>query len=141
MIKTSLFLLGMSLYAVAVGQAGSDKDFIKKAIESYASSGDQQNVKNLSDILHDQYRLVWYGGKDDPFVADKSAFISQFEKKEWGGDSRKVTIKSIEVFDDSNAVVKVVLNGNQAQMRSFLSLIKVGSDWKIIGELVTATFK
>jgi hypothetical protein len=141
-MKTLLIAIGTLMFAVACGQTKSvSNPEIVKVLKEYASSGDQQNVQRLSSVLHDQYRLVWYGGKDDPFIVDKSGFLTQFEKKEWGGDKRTVTVESIEVFDGINATAKVVMDGNAAEMRSLFSLIKVGDDWKIIGELVNATFK
>lgn len=125
----------------AFGQTKNANSEIEKTILSYATSGDNQNVSGLKAVLHDQYRLVWYGGKDAPFIADKPTFLMQFETKEWGGDSRKVRVESIELFDGINATAKVTMDGNVAEMRSLLSLIKVDDSWQIIGELVNATFK
>ena len=131
------------MVATAFGHAklGDTKAAITKSIKNYASFGDQQMVDGLKSVIHDDYRLVWYGGKDAPFIADQSAFLAQFAKKEWGGDKRKVKVESIEVFDGINATAKVILDGEKAQMRSLFTLIKVEDEWKVIGELVNATFK
>lgn len=137
-MKTLLFLLGMSLFTVAVGQTGSD---IEKAVISYSRAGDSQNAAILKSLLHDNHRLVWHDGTKAPFVLDKAGYISKIESKEWGGDNRKVTIEAVESFDGVNATVKAILDGNKAQMRSMFSLIKVDGEWKIIEELVNATFK
>ncbi len=139
-MKTLLGLLATMMVAAACGQTKSNPE-ISKVLMEYSSAGDQQKVERLSSTLHDQYRLVWHGGKDAPFIVDKAGFLAQFEKKEWGGDQRKVTVESIEVFDGFNATAKVILDGEKAQMRSLFTLIKVGDDWKVIGELVNATFK
>ncbi|MEO1254888.1 MAG: nuclear transport factor 2 family protein, partial [Bacteroidota bacterium] len=141
MIKTTLFLIGMSLFAVAVGQTKTEKKQIESTVQKYSEAGDQHNVAKLKSVLHDNYRLVWYGGKDAPFIGDKTMFISKIESKEWGGDKRKTTVESIEIFDGFNAVAKVILDGEKAQMRSLYTLIKVEDGWKIVGELVNATFK
>lgn len=141
-MKTLLVLLGTMMFGIASSQSKSGLNAdITETIKTYASSGDQQSVSGVSSVLHDQYRLVWYGGKDAPFFTDKSGFLSKIEKKEWGGDQRKVKVESVESFDGINATAKVILDGNKAQMRSLYTLIKVGEDWKIIGELVNATFK
>lgn len=138
MIKSILFLLGMSLFAVAAAQTENE---LKKAITNYAKAGDNQNVATLKSLLHDQHRLVWHDGKKAPFILDKTGYVSKIEAKEWGGDQRKVTIESVESFDGVNATVKAVLDGEKSQMRSIFSLIKVDGEWKIIEELVNATFK
>jgi len=136
MLLTSFLLLGTSF-----GQTKSEEKAIAKAVEAFAQAGDAQDVEALKSVTHTNYRLVWNGGDKDPFIADRVAFLGQFEKKEWGGDQRNVTIESIQMFDEVNAVAKVVSDGKKAQMRSLFSLVKVGGEWKIIGELVNATFK
>lgn len=141
-MKTLLVVFGTMMFAVACGQGTSGANpEITKVLKAYSLAGDQQSVSGLSSVLHDQYRLVWYGGKDAPFIVDKSGFLAQFEKKEWGGDKRKVTVESVEVVDGVNATARVIMDGDAAEMRSLISMIKVGDDWKIIGELVNATFK
>jgi len=136
-----MILVTLLVFGTTMAQSGTDEEAIKKAVKAFAKAGDSQDVEDLKGITHDQYRLVWYGGKDAPFVANKTMFLAQFEKKEWGGDSRKVSIHNVEVFDGVNATAKAISDGEKAQMRSLFSLIKVEGEWKIIGELVNASFK
>ncbi len=138
MIKSILFLFGMSLFAVAAAQ---NENEIKEAVINYASAGDKQDVTALQTLLHDQHRLVWHDGTKAPFILDKSGYIAKMESKEWGGDQRKVSIEAVQEFDGVNATVMAVLDGKAAQMRSIFSLIKVEGEWKIVEELVNATFK
>lgn len=138
MIKSIFFLLGMSLFAVAAAQTENE---VKKVVMSYAKAGDGQDVQVLNRVLHNQHRLVWNDGTKDPFILDKSGYLAKIKSKEWGGDKRKVTIEVVEDFDGVNATVKAILDGEKSQMRSIFSLVKVGSEWKIIEELVNATFK
>ncbi|MEM6828942.1 MAG: nuclear transport factor 2 family protein [Bacteroidota bacterium] len=140
-MKTIFILIGMLSFATAFSQSKSKKTGVENAIKMYAQLGDKQDAPGFTHLLHQNYRLVWYGGKDAPFIADKANFISQFEKKEWGGDERSVQIESIEIVDEINAVAKAILDGQKAQMRSLFTLIKVEGEWKVIGELVNATFK
>ena len=137
-MKSILFLIGMSLIAVAAAQT---KNEITKVVTSYSKAGDNQDVNVLKTVLHEQHRLVWHDGAKAPFLLDKKGYISKIESKEWGGDQRKVKIEFIESFDGVNATVKVTLDGQKSQMRSIFSLIKVEGQWKIIEELVNATFK
>lgn len=140
-MKISLLLLSLISVVSAFGQTEKEKQSIADAVKSYASLGDQQDHSGLQSLLHDQHRLVWHDGTKAPFIAGKSDYIEKIKSKEWGGDPRKVTIKSVESFDGVNASVKAVLDGQNSEMRSLFSLIKVDGDWKIIGELVNATFK
>lgn len=142
-MKTILILIGTMIAGTVLGQStlGGEEMAIEKAVKFYAQSGDAQDVVALKKALHAQYRLVWWGGEGDPFISDRSSFLAKFEKKEFGGDSREVSIQSVEIFDDINATAKAVMDGKKAQMRSLFSLIKVNNEWKIVGELVNATFK
>lgn len=140
-MKMLILFLSMFSFLSVLGQTKEDETSVKKVVKSFIKSGDDHNVGTLKSVLHNSYRLVWYGGKDAPFIADKSAFISKIAKKEWGGDERDVTVEHVEVFDGINATAKVISDGMKTQMRSMFSLIKVDGEWKIIGELVNATFK
>lgn len=140
-MKNLMILAGFLLLGTSFGQSKSEENSIANAVKSFAKAGDDQDVSALLSITHKNYRLVWNSGKDEPFIADQSTFLGQFEKKEWGGDRRKVTVEDVQIFDGFNAVAKVVSDGEKAQMRSFFTLIKVEGEWKIIGELVNATFK
>lgn len=142
-MRTILILIGTMMVASVLGQssANTEKAAIEKAVKSYAKSGDMQDVAALKNSLHPQYRLVWWGGQGEPFISDRASFLSKFESKEYGGDTRTVTISSVSVFDGINASVKAVMDGKAAEMRSFFSMIKVDGEWKIVGELVNATFK
>ena len=142
-MKSILVLCTCLVAFAAVGQQNkaAHEDAIKKAINAYAASGDAQDLAGLTNVLHDAYRLIWYDGAKAPFILDKSGFVAQFEKKEWGGDSRKMQFDQILVFDEINATAKVIMDGKAAEMRSLFSLIKVEGEWFIISELVNATFK
>ncbi len=140
-MKNLMLLASFLLLGTTFGQSKTEEKAITKAVKTFTGAGDKQDVPGLTQIIHEHYRLVWNSGNDAPFIADKSAFLSKFEQKEWGGDQRQVTVENIEVFDGLNAVAKVVSDGKKAQMRSLFSLVKVEGEWKIIGELVNATFK
>ena len=140
-MKKLMLLASVLAFGTSFGQAKTEEKAITAAVKQFAKAGDAQDVAALRAITHSSYRLVWNSGKDAPFIADKSAFLVQFEKKEWGGDQRTVTVERIELFDGINATAKVVSDGKQAQMRSLFTLVKVEGEWKIIGELVNATFK
>ena len=135
-----LIIMGTLVASMANGQPQADPE-IAKAVKSYSELGDQQDVEGLKNILHDQHRLVWHDGTKEPFVANKEMYIAKIASKEWGGDQRDVSIESVESFDGVNATVKAVMDGKVAQMRSLFSLIKVDGQWRIVGELVNATFK
>ena len=140
-MKNVVLLASMLVLGSAFGQDKAEQKAIANAVESFAKAGDAQDVEALRTITHNNYRLVWNSGKDAPFIAQKDAFLTKFEKKEWGGDNRSVTVESIQLIDGINAVAKVISDGKKAQMRSLFSLVKVDGEWKIIGELVNATFK
>ena len=54
MIKSILFLFGMSLFAVAAAQTENE---VEKVVMNYAKAGDDQNTEQLKNLLHDQHRL------------------------------------------------------------------------------------
>ncbi len=140
-MKALLLIVCVLVVAVATGQSKSSDPKIAEAVKNYSKFGDTHDVSGLNQILHDQHRLVWNDGTKAPFIADKSSYIAKIESKEWGGDKRTVSIESVESFDGVNASVKAVLDGEKAQMRSIFSLVKADGEWRIIEELVNASFK
>ncbi len=143
MLKNKVFLtVLLAAILSGVGYAQTEEEAIAKTIKQFLAAGDQQDAANLDQVLHTDFRLLWHdGNKAEIFNADRATFLSQFEKKEWGGDKRQVSIEQTNLFSGSNAMVKVISKGSKAEMNSLFALVKVEDDWKIVQELVTAEFK
>lgn len=142
-MKNLLLLATTMLIGSACSQTKTDKPDpeIVKTVKAFSLAGDVNNAAALEKLLHDQHRLVWNDGEKAPFILGKEGYVSKIESKEWGGDKRTITIESVESYDGVNATVKAVLDGEKSQMRSLFSLIKVEGSWKIVQEVVNATFK
>jgi hypothetical protein len=74
-------------------------------------------------------------------VVSRPVYLMKIASEEWGGEER--TMKDLKVisFDDTNLVAKVSLVGVSATMHSMISMVNHGGEWKMISELVTASFK
>ena len=141
-MKVLVFLFGaLTALVASAQQKGDDKKVVTEIVKAFTSYGDQNDVNGLQTVLHDNHRLVWNDGTKDPFVADKSFYLGKIESKEWGGDKRDVKIESVKLYSGINATVTAILDGEKAEMKSIFSLVKIQDDWKIIEELVSASFK
>jgi len=141
MKKLPVIILGILVSIAAIGQSQNSKAQVISAVKNFVEGGDNQDVKKLASLLHESHRLVWNDGKKDPFIADKSYYLSKIDSKEWGGDTRILEIESIELNGEVNAKVKAKLTSDKMEMHSFYSLVKVQNDWKIIEDLVSVSFK
>lgn len=120
------------------GQSKEEKE-ISSTIINFSKEGDKNNVKKLATYLDENYRIVLnrqFGSKVVSTVS-KMDYLSKVESKEWGGDTRTVTINKIVLNKESNtAIAMVVFKGEKSTFFSTIILIKnENHDWKLISDI------
>lgn len=114
---------------------------IQEVIQRFVSGADAQSVSEIKKALDPGFRVVFNNyAKNEVSLIDLNTYLGFIERKEWGGDKRKVKIEKILVYDEHNATVKVYLDGEKADFMSFFSLIKKEGKWYIVQDLVVAKF-
>jgi hypothetical protein len=139
-------LVGMTLLVALMmttrAQAQNAKQQIRSSVAAFVSGGDAQDVAAIDAVLHESYRIVWHDGTAaSPLIVDKASYLDKIRSKEWGGDQRRVAIDEIVMTGEANATVKATLSSDKADFHTQLALINSEGTWKIVQDLVTATFK
>jgi len=135
----SISLVCIFFSAVWMQAQTSDKKEIHKTIAAFSEAGDQHSVSKLDNLLDANYRVVMNRlfGSQEVNVVPKSVYLDKIRTKEWGGDSRKVTIDNLTV-NGNTAFAKVTLKGNKATFVSLMSLVKnQDGTWKLISDIPT----
>jgi len=103
----------------------SDIASIEQTIRTFAKAGDNYDVKALEKCLDANYRVVMnrlFGSKK-VVVLSREVYLSKIEKKEFGGDTRTVTVHNITI-NGSTANVKVTMKGSKLAFHSLITLVK-----------------
>lgn len=142
-MKKSIFVLSLiftfmsSTFVTASGPLSKDEKQIQKIVESFVKAGDKQDVSGLESVLHDNYRIVWNDTNAGEIkTLDRATYLHLIGEKKFGGDKRSIRFDKIEIINESNATVKVFLDGEKADFSSFLSLVKDQDGWKLVQDLV-----
>jgi hypothetical protein len=128
------------IQGIALAQSSQSK-FAQEVILTYLSGGHHRDLPKLESVLHDDFRIIWHDQqKTEHAVVPRSVYLMKIASEEWGGEER--TMKDLKVisFDDTNLVAKVSLVGVSATMHSMISMVNHGGEWKMVSELVTASF-
>ena len=133
-ITTGLIILSLSACAFA---GTNDKADIKKIITKFSKAGDNQNAAKLESFLDDNYRVIMnrlFGSKSVG-ILPKAAYLEKIKKKEFGGDTRKVTIKNITI-NGTSATAHVHYDGKKADFASLITFVQnEKGEWKIIADV------
>ena len=134
-MRTLMLMSLLGLTTSLTAQTNEEKA-ITKTIQKFAKAGDQNDVSALTTTLDDNYRIVMNRlfGSEVASVMNKTDYLAKIESKEYGGDDRKVEIKSILV-NGTTASVNVVFTGSKMTFNSIMTLIKDAEDhWKLISD-------
>lgn len=128
----------ISLIASSIGCAQtSEIKAIEKTITAFSKAGDENNANELEKYLDDNHRIVMNRlfGSQEVTVMLKSVYVDKIRNKEFGGDTRKLTIANV-IVNGSTANAKVTFQGSKMTMVSLITLVK-NSDgvWKIISDV------
>lgn len=137
MDKSILFaLFGLLLSACATAQSGEENQ-VKETIKAFSNAGDFNDVNTLENLLDNNYRIVMNQlfGSTEVAVVPKAVYLEKIKSKEWGGDSRDLTIENVLV-NGNTASAKVTFKSEKMTFISILILIKnKEGQWKLISDL------
>ena len=127
----------VSMQANAQTDNNSDYSAIELTITGFLEAGDQNDVEKLAEFIDDNYRVVMNQlfGSTDVLIISKDLYIEKIGSKEWGGDTRIVTIENILV-NGNTASARVISAGSKATFISTMILIKDNEgNWKLITDI------
>ncbi len=115
------------------------KNEIKQVVETYFKGYAQAEPELLEQAFHPETRL--YSGSEDGSLdrTEMSAWLENVRGRKAKGDLRQGTLEiaSIDVVGDA-ALAKAVISFPKLQFTDFLSLIRIGGQWKIVGKIYHA---
>lgn len=110
---------------------------VKQTIIEFAKAGDNSDAVALEKLLDANYRVVMnrlFGSKEVSVVS-RAVYLEKIKTKEWGGDTRKVSIQSAAI-NGSTASVLVSFKGTKSTFISFITLVSdEHGNWKLIGDV------
>ena len=115
----------------------SDLAQIEATITGFTQAGDQSDSEKVSTFLDDNYRIVMNQlfGSTAVSIVPKSVYLEKIKSKEWGGDTRAITIKNVNV-NGKTASAKVIQKGGKSTFVSTMVLLKDSSgNWKIVSDI------
>ena len=137
-MKNVILLSLLSMMGISQLKAGdADESAIKKVIIEFAKAGDENNVLKLELCLDTNYRVVMNQlfGSSEVAVVPRTVYLQKIKSKEWGGDNRTATIKSIEV-NGKTAMAKVIFKGEKMTFVSLMTLVKdAKGNWKLVSDV------
>lgn len=110
---------------------------ISEAVYAFCEGADHRDVDRLDGVLHANYRAIVNQafGANEVQLMDKPMYLDLIKKKVIGGDTREVTILSIDV-EDKIAVVKAKFAGKQLNFTTFIQVVHdVDGEWRVMSDM------
>ena len=115
----------------------TEKKDIEKTLLNYIKAGDENDVKSLEKVTHENFRVVLNDTKDMTIkVLDRATYHDLIGKKVFGGIPRKVDFEMIDIYGSTNATVKTKLTSAKAVFYNYYSLLKVDGKWWVVQDLL-----
>lgn len=136
-MKQLFFILMIGfMTACTTADAQNAQKQIEKTVKQFVKGGDQNDISILDDVLHANHRVAFNDLKSNQLkILDRATYLKLIENKSFGGDKRSITFESIDIYDGITATVKAKFVGSKATFYNYLSLVKIGDDWKIVQDL------
>jgi ketosteroid isomerase-like protein len=129
-------LIGMLLSACATAQQ-SETEAVKATIKNFSNAGDFNDAKTLDKYLDENYRVVMNQlfGSTEVVIMPRSVYLEKIASKEFGGDSRDITIEKVLV-NGNTASAKVTFKGTKMTFVSIVTLVKhQNGEWKMLSDV------
>jgi len=133
----TLFLAGTLFTFSTVFGVDNEEKAVKEAVKLFSQSADLQNTNNMNKVLHKNFRAVLnqlFGSKEVS-ITDKETYLALLKDKKIGGDKRKVSFESVDIYG-KNASVKAVFDGNALKFSTYILLVKTAEGkWQVINDM------
>jgi hypothetical protein len=127
----ALLILGAVL---AAGAQTSEKDAVRVPLENYIKGHETGEGEYMRKAFHTEGNLIFV--REGNFMTRSFAdYISGFSGKPAADEAnRKRSIESIDVSGNA-AVAKIVLDYPTVKFVDYMSLLKIGGEWKIVTKI------
>ncbi len=113
-----------------------DKIKIEQNIRSLVMAADARDTNQVSALLANDFRVVLHDFPEEgkTTVLDKSTYLQMMREGKIGGESRKVTIESIQESGNI-ASAKVILESEEKYFHSHYQLVRYGDVWMFMHDM------
>lgn len=143
-MKRTLILIAILTFAAvplfAGDAAADDRKAIEKTIGYYFEGHATGSADAMRKAFHPEAKLFWIG-EGELKTRTSEEFAAGFKGKVAPDEAqRKRTIESIDIAGDV-AIAKIVLDYPAVTFTDYMSLAKVGGEWKIVNKTYFADRK
>lgn len=118
-------------------QTTSEKS-IKEIIHLVEEAAANRNINLLSQLLHEDYRVVAnrFKGSKSATIISKDAYLSMMESEKIGGTSYKIKFNDIKITAHTAMIDLLFISEESSDMHKYLILIQDEKDqWKIVSDI------
>jgi hypothetical protein len=135
MKKTNIILTALFLLLISVGanSQSNEKDAVRIPLENYIKGHETGDPEFMRKAFHTEGNLVFI--RDGKFTTRSFAdYIGGMSGKPAADESkRKRTIEDIDVAGNA-AVARIVLDYPNVVFVDYMTLLKIGGEWKIVNK-------
>jgi hypothetical protein len=106
-------------------------------VSAFAGNADKQYAAAMKTVLHADFRAAVNRvfGSENVSIITKESYVQMIADKKIGGDTRKVSITSVDV-QGNNAHVKATFTGEKLTFNTYLLFVKdPSSAWALISDM------
>jgi hypothetical protein len=132
-----VLLAACTFFTTAAHAQSSEKDAVKIPRENYLKGRATGDGEYMKKAFHTEGQLIFI--REGKFTTRSFAeYIAGFTGKPAADEAkRKRWIKSIDVVGNA-ATAKIILDYPNAKLTDYMSLLKIGGEWKIVNEIFTS---
>ncbi|MGB0521393.1 MAG: nuclear transport factor 2 family protein [Flammeovirgaceae bacterium] len=135
-MKQLFLILVVTFMTMSGAQAQNMQKQIEKTVKQFVKGGDQNDISILEDVLHTNHRVAFNDLTSGQLkILDRTTYLQLIKNKTFGGNKRSIIFESVDIYEGITATVKVKFKSEKAIFHNYLSLVKVGDDWKIVQDL------
>ena len=125
------------LFTTTIMAQKNEEQAIEKTIRAFAKAGDENNANELEKHLDANYRIAMNQlfGSTEVSIMPRAVYLEKIRTKEFGGDERTVSIKSISV-NGNTASAHVIMEGSKMTLNTIFTFIKDKNGvWKVLSDM------
>ncbi|HEY0080430.1 MAG TPA: nuclear transport factor 2 family protein [Pyrinomonadaceae bacterium] len=132
-----LSAVGLTIWQQSASAKNAEEAAVRQAIEHYFRGHATGDGEHFKKAFHPESKLFWI--RNGEFAQRTSAdYIAGASGKPAPDEAqRKRRIESIDITGNA-AMVKVVLDYPSMRFTDYMSMLKIGSEWKIVNKTYVA---
>lgn len=114
------------------------KNQIKEILVSIEKASKNRNVKQLTEFLHKDYRVVAnrFKGSENAVIITKEVYLQMMKDKKIGGTNYDINFNDIKISGHTAIVDILYVSETTSDMHKYLILIQdENNQWKVVSDI------